>query len=106
MSKTFNRGKLKKLVEQGKVEMVEAYHFDDMTGSERTHKVMPVAMRPADWHDRQEGVCYLFEHDFTSKSGRAWQDDSGLIVLYVHSNCDYTLRIRPELPEPRPDSDF
>jgi hypothetical protein len=92
--KTFNRGKLRKLVEAGKVETVETYHFDDMHGSDRQHKVMPVAMKPEDWHDRKEGVCYLTPHDFTSGSGRAWISDNGVITLYVHSNSHYDLRVK------------
>ena len=91
--KTFNRGKLRRLVEQGKVTMVDSYHFDDMQGESRTQKSMPVAIRPADWHDRKEGTCYLFESDFTASCGRAWQEENGLVVLYVHSNSNFTLRI-------------
>lgn len=92
--KTFNRGKLRKLVEAGKVEMVEGYSFDDMHGADRTRKIMPVAMKPADYHDRKPGICYLSEHDLTSNSGRAWMSDNGVITLYVHSNSHYDLRIK------------
>ena len=41
-SKTFNRGKLKRLAQQGKLEMVESYNFDDMHGESRSRKVVPV----------------------------------------------------------------
>lgn len=92
--KTFNRSKLRKLVEQGRVIAVGSYSFDDMEGESRdTAKGMLCAIRPQDWHDRKEDVCYLFEHDFTSKCGRAWQSENGVITLYVHSNCNYDLRI-------------
>jgi hypothetical protein len=91
--KTFNRGKLRKLVEAGKVIMTDSYHFDDMYGESRTRKEMPVAMKPDDWKDRKEGICYLTDHDFTAKSGRAWVNPDGSICLYVHSNSQIDLRI-------------
>jgi hypothetical protein len=47
---------LRRLVEAGKVETVESYHYDDMSGVPQTATPMPVAMRPADWHKRQPGV--------------------------------------------------
>jgi hypothetical protein len=94
--KTFNRAKLRKLVEAGKVVKIESYHFDDMTGENRSTKPMPVAMKPADWKDREDGVCYLTEFDFKAKSGRAWYTEgSDLITLSVHGNSNYTLRILP-----------
>ena len=97
MSKTFNRGKLRRLVEAGRVTAVGSYHFDDMYGASRdTAKGMPVAIRPENWKDRKEGVCYLFESDFTSKCGRAWQNDDGTVCLYVHSNSNFDLRINDE----------
>ncbi len=94
--RTFNRARLRKLIEAGKVELVEAYHFDDMYGEDRTQKVMPVALKPADWRDRREGVCYLSEWDFTSESGRAYvrSDAPTIVHLRVHSNSSYDLRIK------------
>ena len=90
----FNRGTLMKLAQAGKLVMVEAYHFDDMTGSERNNKELPVRVRrpDEDWHDWPEGVCHLWEHDFKSKSGRAWENPNGTITLVVHSNSNYTFR--------------
>jgi hypothetical protein len=94
--KTFRRDKLKRLVEAGRVEVVGSYHFDDMMGESRnTAKGMPAAIKPADWHDRKEGICYLFESDFTASCGRAWLNDSGIVTLYVHSNSNFDLRILP-----------
>ena len=91
------RDRLKRLVEAGRIEMVESYHFDDMMGTEQHQgQAIPVAMRPAEVRDRKEGICYLFASDFTSQSGSAYQEDNGTITLYVHSNCNYTLRIKPE----------
>ena len=95
--KTYRRDKLRRLVEAGKVETVSTYHFDDMSGAERSSKPMPVAMEPEDWHDRKEGVCYLTPWDFTTKSGCAYVRDETLniITLIVHGNSNYDLRIVP-----------
>jgi len=94
--KTFRRDKLRRLIEAGKVETVSTYHYDDMTGAERSNKPMPVAIMPSDWHDRKEGVCYLFPSDFTTQSGCCYVQDerSGIITLIVHGNSNYDLRIR------------
>lgn len=91
---TMNRGRLKRLVEQGRIEAVGSYHFDDQHGGSRSAAVMPVAMDPDDWHDRKEGTVYLRPDHFTSKSGRAYDAGNGLIMLIVHSNLNYTLRVR------------
>ena len=37
--KTYRRDKLRRLVEAGKVETVSTYHFDDMTGGDRSPQV-------------------------------------------------------------------
>ena len=89
-----NRGTLKKLAEQGKLVMVGAYHFDDLTGEKRICKELPVRVRQPgeDWHDWPEGICHLWAHDFKSKSGGAWENPNGTITLIVHSNCNYTFR--------------
>ena len=94
--KTFRRDKLRRLVEAGKVELIGSYHFDDMHGTSGTDKSMPVAI-----HDptqsvaqRQTGICYLYPSDFTSGSGACWQNDNGTVTLIVHSNCNYTFRLK------------
>jgi len=95
--KTFRRDKLRRLVEAGRVETVSTYHFDDMMGESRSHKPLPVAIKPDDWRDRKEGICYLTDHDFTSGSGRCYvrDDANGIVTLIVHSNSSYELRILP-----------
>lgn len=93
--KTFRRDRLRRLVEAGKVETVSTYSFDDMHGEHRTDKPMAVAMKPDDYRERKQGVCYLTPHDFDAESGRAWIGDNGIITLYVHSNSHYDLRIKP-----------
>lgn len=93
--KTFNRGKLKKLAEAGRLVVAENYHFDDMYGESRdTAKEMPVAIAPENRTERKEGICYLFPSDFKSSSGCAYESGPGLVTLIVHSNCDYTFRIK------------
>ena len=100
MSKTFNRGQLRRLVEAGQIEAVGSYHFDDMYGESRnTAKDMPAAIAPKDWKERKEGTCYLYESDFTSGCGRAWISDNGIITLYVHSNSNFDLRIKAKRKE-------
>ena len=91
--KTFRRDRLRRLAEAGRLETVSTYHFDDMLGESRGAKPLPVAIRPADWHDLREGICYLFPSDFTSGSGSAWLNEDGTVTLYVHSNSNYTFRI-------------
>jgi hypothetical protein len=91
--KTIRRDRLRRLVEAGRVETVETYHYDDMMDEHRTRKPMPVAIKPADWRDRQEGIRYLTDHDFTANSGCAWMNPDGTITLIVHSSSNYTLRI-------------
>lgn len=99
--KTFNRGKLHRLVEAGRVVAVAGHHFDDMTGSDNWHGEKPVAMKPADWKDCKAGTVYLTPWHFQTKSGRAYTyegSDPHVVTLIVHSNSSYTLRVIP-VPE-------
>lgn len=89
---TINRKELLKKVMAGKIRLVSAYHYDEMTGGDSTYKDMPVAIDPPLWTDRKEGVCYLHASDFNGNSGFARADDTGIIHLHVHSNCFYSLR--------------
>jgi hypothetical protein len=98
ITKTFNRGKLRRLVEAGKVTLAGSYHFDDMYGESRdSGQGLPVAIvpehEPGEWRWRKEGICYLFPSDFTTKSGCCWLNDNGTVTLIVHSNSNYTFRI-------------
>ena len=92
MSKTLRRDALLRKAKAGKLVLVDSYHFDDMMGESRSNKEMPVAIRPEKFEDRKEGVAYLFEQDFKTKSGAAYLCDNGTISLHVHSNCHFTLR--------------
>jgi hypothetical protein len=88
--------KLRRLVEAGRVETVSTYHFDDMMGESRTRKPMPVAMKPDDYRDRKEGVCYISEWEFKSNSGCAYVrgPTPDIVTLIVHGNSNYDLRIK------------
>lgn len=93
--KTFNRGKLRRLVEAGRVISRSTYHFDDILGEQRGDKPMPVRMMPAEpGFIRQQGTIYLRPDDFTTKSGCAYTNGNDAVVtLHVHSNSNYTLEI-------------
>jgi hypothetical protein len=103
--KTFRRDKLKRLIEAGRVVTVDTYHYDDMTGESRSHTERPVGLTksgPDEWKNRKEGTCYLFPHDFISKSGTCYEAGTHqatgdpLVTLIVHGNSNYTFRILPE----------
>lgn len=99
---TFRRDRLLRLLKAGKLEMVESYHYDDMTGSEHCKDARPCALAPVDERDaegrivkfgeRKQGVAYLRADEFDGH-GRAYAR-GGLITLHVHSNCNYTFRIK------------
>jgi hypothetical protein len=74
--------------------LIETRDFAARTKNDKNQNKTNVAMKPADWRDRQEGVCYMTGHDFTSNSGCAWMNPNGTITLIVHGNSNYTLRIR------------
>ena len=93
MSKTINRGYLKRLAQQGKLELVSSYHFDDQMGESRTKEPLAVRVRK-DYDDFVPGVVNLWESDFSSSSGFANQGDNGTIHLHVHSNCFYDFRLK------------
>lgn len=94
--KTFNRGKLRKLAAAGKLLCVDYYHFDDMYGAERKNgaSIPVVYPKPADWHDRTNGILYLDDMDFRTKSGCCWENPNGTITLIIHSNLNYTFKVK------------
>jgi len=42
--------------------------------------------------DHKEGHFNVFEFDFKTKSGCAYEGGDGVICLIVHSNCSYELK--------------
>lgn len=101
MIKTLRRDKLLRLAKAGRLVLVDSYHYDEMTGSQRGGPEMPVRIREQP-HDWLTGYCNLGTYEFTNKSGRAWQEENGLVTLYYHSNCNYTFRILDEAPKAEP----
>jgi hypothetical protein len=98
--KTFRRDKLRRLIEERRVEVVGSYHFDDMTGSSRDGaQGMLAAMMPADRTEVRDGICYLHPFYFTG-SGRAWENPNGTVTMIVHSNLNFDFKI---LERPRPE---
>lgn len=97
---TMRRDVLKRKVAAGKVVLVDSYHYDDMSGSSQ-YKGPPMPVELIDHYGapRKEGFVCLHEHDFESCSGGAYvvsRDERGTVVrLRVHSNCSYTLLIKP-----------
>lgn len=89
------RDTLRRLVESGRVELVHSYHFDDGCGT-TGHEggPIPCAIAPEDWHECKEGVCYLRPSEFVGACGRVWENANGTFTLYVHSNCNYDLRVK------------
>ena len=91
-----NRGQLLKLAKSDRLVAVDSYHFDDMHGSSRaTQTQMPVrVLAPGEWGT--PGCFSIHESDFKSSVG--WVRPDGRpdhYTLYVHSNCNYTVRVLP-----------
>lgn len=70
--------------------MISSYHFDDQMGELRSKQSLPV--RIGSYGDMKEGYCNLYESDFSSSCGSAYQNPDGTIHLHVHSNCLYDFR--------------
>lgn len=92
---TVRRDKIFRLIQTGKLVAVGSYHYDDMDGqSIGKFAGIPVAAMPADFHDRKEGVFYVFPSDFTTKSGYAYlSEDRMTCHVGVHGNCNYDFRM-------------
>ena len=88
------RDVLKRMAERGELILAGSYHFDDMSGGEhRKNLAVPVEIMPDKREHCTEGICYLYQSDFTSGSGYASLSDDGLTAhLGVHSNCNYDLK--------------
>lgn len=89
--KTIRRDWLRKQVEKGAVEMIGSRNFDDMYGQTISENVLPVRINVDNWKD---GFCNLYVSDFTTKSGCAYQNETGIITLIIHSNSSLKLRLK------------
>ena len=94
--KKIRRDVLMRLAKAGRLMAVDRYSYSEYSGEQQGLKApMPVVVLNS-YKDFQPGKYNLHEHDFTSKSGSAHVEASGLITLYVHSNSNHTLQILPE----------
>lgn len=97
---TVNRAQLRRLVQEGRVEARLDYSYDEMTGTRSGTEWLPALFGPDDIVPRP-GLIVFDEHDFGSSSGKAYlredRDDPGhqQVILRVHSNLIYELRVRP-----------
>ena len=89
----FNRVKLKKLIQEGKVTCISSRHYDDMYGETYTQKEMLVNF--GNYGSYKEGIITIAESDLKTKSGFAYQGEPGHINLIVHGNLSYHLKINP-----------
>jgi hypothetical protein len=95
---TVNRLKLRRMVEAGQIEARLDYSFDDMTGESSGTEWLPARVRTqlghAPEHHGKEIVFHA--HDFESSAGRAYvrTSEDGVVILRVHSNLIWHLRLR------------
>jgi hypothetical protein len=100
MSKTVNRGWLKKQVALGKVEakcdyrMTDDYKMDVANNFGTMTKFIPCILR-ADNGKRIDGKINFTDWDFKTKCGCAyWENETEKTIgLIIHSNLAYTLKI-------------
>lgn len=112
--KTIKRNWLKKQIELGKIEakcnyhMTDDYAWDNANNFGKTDWMKARLSNPTykevtlyngnkttirDNDDFIEGMMNFRSYDFTGKSGGAYTNERGEIILRVHSNLSYTLRI-------------
>jgi hypothetical protein len=91
--KTIRRDVLLKMAQRGELVAVRCYEYDDMHGGGcRVVNRKPVAIAPADWKDRKDGVFYVPERHFSGSCGTAYfntPEQRLTVSLIVHSNCSY-----------------
>jgi hypothetical protein len=91
--KTFRRDKLLRLAKAGKLAVVDSYHFDDMFGASRNGSNSKPVKVITNGREADGSFYCVFESDFSSGVGRAWQNENGTVTLIVHSNLNYTFKI-------------
>ena len=96
MNKTFNRAKLRRLADAGRLVVVEHFHYDEMTGQSTGDGLATPVHVIEGQAGYRSGYYNLHPIDFTTKTGRAYQGEDGNVTLYVHSNRNLTFRILPE----------
>ncbi len=102
--KTVNRGKLKRLAEQGKLLArcnycyTDDYAWDNANNFGRTKQYLPVYViqkGESRWNV-PEGYIGIDEYYFRCKGGHAWEEKDGTITLYPYQNLSYSLKIKEE----------
>ena len=98
MSKTINRGWLKKQVEKGNIIVKCNYHYTDDYKFDNENNFGETGWAEAylneEWGHFEEGKMKFKSWDFKTKSGAAWQDEKGIITLMVHSNLSYDMKLK------------
>jgi hypothetical protein len=102
VTKTINRGWLKKQLVKGNVEakcdmrLTDDYAFDNATGFGKTEWAPARYVENKHQGDNryEQNATLIDDWDFKTKSGCAYQTDDGLIHLIVYSGHSYSLRIK------------
>lgn len=102
VTKTVNRGWLKKQIEKGNVEakcnhrMTDDYAFDNATGFGATE--WAPARYITNKHQGEEqydkSITLIDDFNLRSNSGCAYQTDDGILHLVVYSGYSFDLRIK------------
>ena len=95
--KTIRRDKIKRLIENGKIEARCKYRYTDDYAYDNIANFGKTGWLPArissGYSDKKEGYINFEEHDFRYKSGTAWENEDGTITFMVLSNNSFALRI-------------
>jgi len=102
VTKTINRGWLKKQIIKGNVDakcdskLTDDYAFDNATGFGATEWAPCKFVENKHKGDNRyaQDVTLIDDWDMKTKSGCAYQTDNGLIHLIVYSGYSFTLRIK------------
>jgi hypothetical protein len=88
---TVNRGQVRKLVEAGKVEARVSYHYAN--NEVTTDSAWMPARIKADYGNFFDGHANFDADDFANGGARAYIDDKGRLLLRIHSNLVWELRV-------------
>lgn len=95
MYKTINRGWLRNRVIAGQIIGRKTMSFNGMIdcSTKTGQKEDKPCFFARDISERQEGKVNIWEHDFRSSSGAAWQSNDGIIHLSSTGDC-YELKLQ------------
>lgn len=90
---TVNRGWLFRKAKEGKLLARLDYSYDDMDrDGPQSGKTFHSVVITNDFLHAPSGTIPMNEYDFQN-SGRAWKDEKGKIVLMIHGNLYYELKV-------------